>query len=247
MNISTRLNRLAEMVTEGSRLADVGTDHGYVPLCLCRQGKIPSAIAMDIGEGPLERAKEHIREAGLGNYIETRLSDGLSALEEGEADTILIAGMGGALMERILDKGGKALEFAKELVLQPQSEIWKVRRWLAANGWRIVCEDIVLDEGKFYPMFQAEKGCPEKYNEQELLFGKSALQSSPQVMREFLEKRLKSIRKIREGLPEGREESRIRNRREELEKEIKLLERTLLEYRKGKGISDEVSGDNRKD
>ena len=149
-------------------------------------------------------------------------------------------------MERILDKGGKALEFAKELVLQPQSEIWKVRRWLAANGWRIVCEDIVLDEGKFYPMFRAEKGCPEKYNEQELLFGKSALQSSPQVMREFLEKRLKSIRKIREGLPEGREESRIRNRREELEKEIKLLERTLLEYRKGKGISDEVSGDNRK-
>ena len=98
----------------------------------------------------------------------------------------------------------------------------------------------------FIPMFRAEKGCPEKYNEQELLFGKSALQSSPQVMREFLEKRLKSIRKIREGLPEGREESRIRNRREELEKEIKLLERTLLEYRKGKGISDEVSGDNRK-
>ena len=108
MNISKRLNRLAGMVTEGSRLTDVGTDHGYVPLCLCRQGRIPSAIAMDVNEGPLLRAKEHIREAELDAYIETRLSDGLSALNPGEADTVLIAGMGGNLMERILADGQEA-------------------------------------------------------------------------------------------------------------------------------------------
>ena len=144
MNISKRLSRLAAMVTEGSRLADVGTDHGYVPLCLYRQGRIPSAIAMDINEGPLERARAHIREAGLEHYIETRLSDGLHALRAGEADTVLIAGMGGGLTERILTDGKGVLETVRELVLQPQSEIWRVRRFLYENGWRIVCEDIVL-------------------------------------------------------------------------------------------------------
>ncbi len=243
MNLSKRLSRLAEMVTKGSCLADVGTDHGYVPLCLCSQGKIPSAIAMDIGEGPLGRAREHVRKAGLDSRIETRLSDGLSALEEGEAQTVLIAGMGGALTERILENGSKALGSVRELILQPQSEIWRVRRWLAENGWRIVCEDIVLEERKFYPMFRAEQGCPEEYKEQELLFGKSSLQQSPQIMRKFLEKRLLHVRKIREGIAEGREEPRLKRRKAELEKEIRLLEQALLDYKKGKETSHEVSGD----
>ena len=196
MNISKRLSRLAAMVTEGSRLADVGTDHGYVPLCLYRQGRIPSAIAMDINEGPLERARAHIREAGLEHYIETRLSDGLHALRAGEADTVLIAGMGGGLTERILTDGKGVLETVRELVLQPQSEIWRVRRFLCENGWRIVCEDIVLDEGKYYPMFRAVKGQAEPYGPGELLYGKSACQRSPEVMLEFLGKRLQNARQI---------------------------------------------------
>ena len=137
MNLSKRLSCLAEMVTAGSRLADVGTDHGYVPLCLYRQGKIPAAIAMDINRGPLERAQEHIREAGVEAYIETRLSDGLAALQPGEADTVLIAGMGGNLTKRILTEGKEVLETVKELVLQPQSEIWKVRRWLREMAGRL--------------------------------------------------------------------------------------------------------------
>ncbi len=235
MNISKRLSRLAGMVTEGSRLADVGTDHGYVPLCLCGEGKIPSAVAMDIRKGPLERARTHIREAGLENYIETRLSDGLSELKAGEADTVLIAGMGGALTERILEEGKEVLGTVRELILQPQSEIWKVRLWLKENGWVIRREDIVLDEGKYYPMFRAMKGCPEDYSERELLYGKSALQQSPGVLEEFLQFRLENARKIQAGLPrktEGEEEPRIRKRREELSKEIRLLEESLQELRK---------------
>lgn len=151
MNISRRLNRLAELVTEGSRLADVGTDHGYVPLCLCREKKIPSAIAMDINEGPLKRAKSHIADAGLENYIETRLSDGLHELRGGEADTVLIAGMGGALMVRILTEGTRALMGVRELVLQPQSEIDEVRRWLCTHGWHIMKEDICWMRGNIIP------------------------------------------------------------------------------------------------
>ncbi len=237
MNISKRLSRLAAMVTEGSRLADVGTDHGYVPLCLYRQGRIPSAIAMDINEGPLERARAHIREAGLEHYIETRLSDGLHALRAGEADTVLIAGMGGGLTERILTDGKGVLETVRELVLQPQSEIWRVRRFLCENGWRIVCEDIVLDEGKYYPMFRAVKGQAEPYGPGELLYGKSACQRSPEVMLEFLGKRLQNARQIQERLGSQAvepEDPRIRRRREELAEEIRLLEQMLSEY-----VSDE--------
>ena len=230
MNISKRLNRLAGMVTEGSRLTDVGTDHGYVPLCLCRQGRIHSAIAMDVNEGPLLRAKEHIRAAELDTYIETRLSDGLSALNPGEADTVLIAGMGGNLMERILADGQEALKTVQELVLQPQSEIWKVRRWLFENGWEIVCEDIVLDEGKYYPMFRAVRGQAGRYSERELLFGRAAVQRSPSVMAEFLEKRLENAGRIRKGLPGETEDPRIQRRSAELEEEIHMLKETLQEY-----------------
>lgn len=237
MNLSKRLSCLAEMVTVGSRLADVGTDHGYVPLCLYRQGKIPAAIAMDINRGPLERAQEHIREAGVEAYIETRLSDGLAALQPGEADTVLIAGMGGNLTKRILTEGKEVLETVKELVLQPQSEIWKVRRWLRENGWKIVCENIVYDEGKYYPMFRAVKGQAEPYGPGELLYGKSACQRSPEVMLEFLGKRLQNARQIQGRLGNQAvepEDPRIRRRREELAEETRLLEQMLSEY-----VSDE--------
>ena len=212
MNISRRLNRLAELVTEGSRLADVGTDHGYVPLCLCREKKIPSAIAMDINKGPLERA--------------IRLSDGLHELKRGEADTVLIAGMGGALMVRILSEGTEALKEVRELVLQPQSEIGDVRRWLGSHGWHIIKEDILLDEGKYYPMFKAVPGEAEDYTEAEYRFGKLEMQESPEMLADFLRKRLEVNRQIAAGLPENGEE-RIAARRAEVAAEIRLLTEVL--------------------
>ncbi len=93
MQLSKRMDRLASMVTEGSSLADVGTDHGYIPIALVQTGKVSRAIAMDINKGPLERAALHIREQHLEDRITTRLSDGMTALKEGEADTVLIAGI----------------------------------------------------------------------------------------------------------------------------------------------------------
>ena len=130
------------------------------------------------------------------------------------------------------------LETVQELVLQPQSEIWRVRRFLCENGWRIVCEDIVLDEGKYYPMFRAVKGQAEPYGPGELLYGKSACQRSPEVMLEFLGKRLQNARQIQERLGSQAvepEDPRIRRRREELAEEIRLLEQMLSEYVSGEG------------
>lgn len=230
MKLSKRLERLAGMVTTGNRLADVGTDHGYVPIYLCEKGRIPSAIAMDINEGPLKRAKHHIGEAGLGPYIETRRSDGLSALLAGEADTILIAGMGGPLTVRILEEGRTALSRALELVLQPQSEIGKVRRWLSENRWKIVCEDIVLEEGKYYPMMRAAPGREADLREADYCFGRVKLQRSLPVLTEFLEKQLEVQRQILSRLPQEATE-RIGARRAKGEEKIRLLQQVLEEIR----------------
>jgi tRNA (adenine22-N1)-methyltransferase len=154
VKISDRLLALASLVGEKNVLADVGTDHGYVPIYLIQTQKIESAIAMDINAGPLERAAEHIACAGLGDRIETRLSDGVACLRCGEADSILIAGMGGALIMRIIADGEPVIRSAKELILQPQSQISIVRRYLYENGYRTAEEDIVFEDGKYYPMMR---------------------------------------------------------------------------------------------
>ena len=142
VKISERLRTAAGLIGEGERLADVGTDHGYVPIYLVERKHIPSAIAMDIRTGPLERAREHIRMYGM------------EALKPGEADTILIAGMGGGLVKHILESGRVICEQAHGLVLQPQSELPKVRRFLMENGYVTEREEMVMEDGKYYPMMR---------------------------------------------------------------------------------------------
>ena len=118
VQLSERLTAIAEMVTEGNRLVDVGCDHGYLPVYLMLQHKIPRAIATDVGKGPLTRAQEHIAQYHMEAYIETRLCNGLSEIRSGEGDTLVIAGMGGPLMERIISEGRHALPGFQELILQ---------------------------------------------------------------------------------------------------------------------------------
>lgn len=149
------MKAVAAMVTSNGILADVGTDHGYVPIALVQRQKIPGAIAMDINKGPLARAKENIAAAHLEDYIQIRLSDGVEELEPGEADSILIAGMGGELIIHILSEGEKVCKKASELILQPQSDIRKVREYLREHQYKIVDEDMVCEDGKYYPMMRA--------------------------------------------------------------------------------------------
>lgn len=136
MQLSLRLSAIAGLVTRGNRLVDVGCDHGYLPVSLYLDGKIPGAVAMDVRKGPLSRAQEHISQYGLDAYIETRLSDGLEALKPGEGDTLVIAGMGGPLMERILTDGAEVRESFREMILQPQSDIPHFRRFIRKIGWQ---------------------------------------------------------------------------------------------------------------
>ncbi len=152
--LSGRMKHILAMVTAGNTGAEVGFDQGYMSIYLIQSGRTERVIAMDVGSGPLKRAEEHIREFGLTGRIETRLSDGLQALREGEADCAVCAGMGGKLVCGILERGLASAEKMKSLVLQPQSELHIVRAWLREHGFFIDAEDMVLESGKFYPMMR---------------------------------------------------------------------------------------------
>lgn len=159
--LSARMRALTDMVTVGNRVCDVGCDHGWVSIYLVQQGISPRVLAMDVRQGPLSRAQEHIRQQGLEAYIETRLSDGVTALGIGEADTMICAGMGGRLMRRILEEGREKLQAMEELILQPQSEIPAFRAYLRQAGYVTLAEDMVYEDGKYYPMMKvaAENRC----------------------------------------------------------------------------------------
>lgn len=156
--LSRRLQAVAAMVTAGNRVCDVGCDHGFVPVYLALQGISPAILAMDVKSGPLNAARKHIAEHGLENVIETRLSDGLHNYRIGESDTLICAGMGGRLMMRILSEDRDKTKSFGELVLQPQSEIEQFRAWLRGQGYRLTKENMIEEDGKFYPVMCADMG-----------------------------------------------------------------------------------------
>ena len=158
MKLSERLERVISFVEPAESAADIGTDHGYVPLELVRRGMAGHALAMDVRPGPLSRARDHIAQAGLENQIETRLSDGLAKLSAGEADTVIISGMGGELTIRILAEGVHMWKTVRQWVLSPHSEVFKVRRFLWEYGFSIVREEMVLEDGKYYTILDVRPG-----------------------------------------------------------------------------------------
>ena len=157
MRLSERLERVVSFVKPCASAADIGTDHALVPVELVRRGIVKKALAMDVRPGPLSRAKEQISRAGLSDQIESRLSDGLAALKPQEAETVIIAGMGGELIIRILTEGRHMWDSVAQWVLSPHSEVFKVRGWLLENGFSIEKEDMVCEDGKYYVLMDVKR------------------------------------------------------------------------------------------
>lgn len=239
IRLSCRLSAVAAMVTPGSRVVDVGTDHAWLPLWLIRHGVAKEALAMDVRPGPLSRAKDHIAAFDMQDHIRTRLSDGLSAYKPGEGDTLILAGMGGPLMERILREGGEASFSFREWILQPQSDVPHLRRLLSGAGLTADKEDMVLEEGKFYPVLHysipqesEKKSCMLRSlaegNEADPadtpMFGSLLPADRHPVMKQFLERELAIRNRILDNLDRSRSEKGTARLNEIMEEKRQILD-----------------------
>ncbi len=237
MQISNRLKTLADMVTKGSTVADVGCDHAYVSIYLMDRKIAKEVIAMDINKGPLQKARENIESQHLSDRIKTKLSDGLMELSPGDVDAILIAGMGGALTVNILSAREDVVKQVKEMILSPHSEIFLVREYLRTHGFTIVKEQMVKEGGKYYTMIKALRSKEEDSQSEEPdplrqslfdRYGKYLLEEKNPVLNEYLHVELTKRMNVRKHLLRKTQE--YQQRIIELENDIKILEGGLSYY-----------------
>ena len=219
--LSKRLQAVADMVTPGYVVADVGTDHGYVPIYLVKNNIAPKAYAMDINEGPLQKAKQNIKKEGLEKEIDTILSDGMKGLKPDTAESVIIAGMGGELIVRIL-KESKVNDTLSEMVLSPHRDVDLVRTYIIESGWHIERETMTIDAGKYYNVMKIMPGEEsKKYNKTELMYGRHLLQEKNPILKEYLQKEYNKFKRIHEKMKQNQS------------RDIGMIEETLLEIRKG--------------
>ncbi|WP_337994424.1 tRNA (adenine(22)-N(1))-methyltransferase [Pseudomonas aphyarum] len=176
--LSMRLERVAAHVPAGARLADIGSDHGYLPVALMRRGTIAAAVAGEMAETPFRSAQRTVRENDLEQQITVRLANGLIAVEPADGITaITVCGMGGETIRDILEAGKTRLSGRERLILQPNGGEQPLRQWLMDNGYRILCEEILRENRFDYEIIVAERGELVTYSAEELYFGPLQLQA----------------------------------------------------------------------
>ena len=203
--ISKRLELVASFVPQGAILLDVGSDHAYLPIDLVERGKIKSAIAGEVVEGPYQSAVKNVEAHGLKEKIQVRLANGLAAFEEtDQVSVITIAGMGGRLIATILEEGLDKLVNVERLILQPNNREDDLRIWLQEHGFQIVAESILEEAGKFYEILVVEAG-QMKLSASDLRFGPFL---SKEVSPVFVQKWQKEAAKLEFALDQIPEKNR---------------------------------------
>lgn len=233
MELTKRLQAVADMVTRGHRVSDVGCDHAYISIYLIKNKISPSVIAMDVNKGPLDIAKNNILKKGYSDKIQTRLSDGLDKLSINEVDTIIIAGMGGGLTCKILKQGLNILKTVKELVLQPQSEPHLVRKFLEDNkdtiSFNIQEEKMLIDDGKYYLVIKASQEEPGQCDlrtrassEVYQAYGRQLLERKDPILHQYLLEQSQTYNRIKDKLEKTKTEN-TKQRLVEINKQIELI------------------------
>ena len=213
---------LARLVSEGCRLTDVGTDHGYLPVALLQQGRIAAAIASDIGAEPLEHARRTAMQYGV-DGMDFRLCAGLSGVAPEETDVIVIAGMGGETIISILQDAPWTADGRHRLLLQPMTKAADLRRWLSVNGYTFTSERLVRDKGYLYPVLCVRGGSCPPLTEKQLLCGVKL--SDDPLYGDYLTLHAEKLHKTAAGLRQSRREDAVHRAAalealaEELEKE----------------------------
>ena len=210
--LSMRLERVAAHMPAGARLADIGSDHGYLPVALMRRGAIAAAVAGEVAQTPFHAAVRTVRDNGLEQQITVRQANGLAAIEAADEITaISICGMGGETIRDILESGKARLSGRERLILQPNGGEQPLRQWLMENNYRILCEELLRENGFYYEIIVAERAGPVLYTAEELYFGPLQMQARSPVFlgkwqRMLLEKQkvLTSFARARQTVPEDK-------------------------------------------
>ncbi len=208
IKINDRLLTAVPLVRKGKRLADIGTDHGYLPIYLIDNGIINSAIAADINRGPLDKAEENIEKYNMTASIKTVLCDGLSGISSDEVDDVAIFGMGGELIIKIIDEAPWLKNTDKRIILQPMTHPEKLREYLANNGFRIIGETLSFDRDKTYQTIAAEyDGIIRHYDNFTLHFGEFIIKEKTDLLVQLLENTKKKLERKIEGKRSGNEDT----------------------------------------
>ena len=226
MNLGSRLQGIANYVLPNKVFADIGTDHAYLPIYLIKNGIVKKAIAGDYNQGPYEAAQKAVLNYNLAGKIEVRLGNGLTVLAEGEADIVTIAGMGGTTIVEILSAKLNLAQQVQRLILQPMNNAQGVRLWLSQNSFKIVAEDLVLDEGKLYEIIVAEKGIEAIVEEILYEIGPKLWEKKHSLLEQHLNKLLNKAKSIYKSLNHS-EKADVKEKIKLYQTKIKALEEKL--------------------
>lgn len=225
--LSKRLEAVASFVPTGAIVADIGSDHAYLPCYLIHKGIVNKAIAGEVVKGPFESAVKQVKLEGLEDSITVRLADGLEAIKESDGvNTVTIAGMGGPLIVSILEKRPELLQTVTRLILQPNIHAKVIREWALANGWAILDEVILKEDEKIYEILVLQRGDME-LSEQEILLGKHLIANKSDVFVEKWTKEIQNWRRVLSSIEQAEETSEIVAKRKELLHLIELVKGAL--------------------
>lgn len=224
LQLQPRLRLLADLVPQGARLADIGTDHGYLPVYLLQRGRIASAIAADIGRAPLDHARRTAEQYGVECGLRFLCCDGLCGISPEDADTVVIAGMGGETIIRILSQAPWTRSGETLLLLQPMTKQELLRRWLNENGYAQCAERLVQDKDYLYPIFTVYGGPQPPLSVAEI-YGGIDIEVDP-LAGEYLTQRIRRLEQAEQGLAKSSgDENRQRAR------ELGRIKQVLMERR----------------
>jgi len=214
LNLTPRLKIIADSIQGFETLADIGSDHAYLPIYLVKNGRVKIVIATDVNSGPAEISRKRIKNHGLEPKVSVREGNGLRVINPGEAEVIVIAGMGGILIGDILDKGIDVAKSAKLLILQPMRDSEKVRKWLLEHGFDIIDEELVKDQDKIYEVIWSQPGEEAGEVKGPLFIGEKIIKKKHPLLEEFIYRRVKELEKVMIAL-EAMDSDNCRERAEE--------------------------------
>lgn len=227
IHLTPRLQAAADLVPAAAVIADIGTDHAYLPLYLAETGKIQRAIASDIHQGPAERARIHIGQEGKSHAIDVRVGSGLLTLRPGEAEGAVIAGMGGLMIQKFLEEGAGAADRMDWFVLQPQNHGGDLREWLSTHGFIVQKEVLAKEDRMLYQILLVKHGTSKPYCGIEKETGHFEQRKTDPLFAEFLQGLIKKRNFTIQGVAETTDNPVSAGKRQRALEEKKELEDML--------------------